>query len=162
MDPVSAFGVASAVVQLAALAADALRGLEALVEQYKHAELSIRSMMTACEAVEAACNRISDWATTGSSHGRDSNPVLIQMKSSVANVRIVMSALQEDVGKLRTPPARNKRLGIRRRASLVWNEQAFKDHRERLSFQIQSLNLLVSVAMMWASYHNLSSCRVAG
>jgi hypothetical protein len=40
------------------------------------------------------------------------------------------------------------RLGFRRKAQLVWNENAIKDHQDRLSRQTAALQLLI-MAVQW-------------
>ena len=69
--------------------------------------------------------------------------------SSLAAGMMVLSALEQDLVHLGGAAAPVGSLGFRRRNKIIWNEQVFRDHQDRLRGQIGAMTLLLEVIKLY-------------
>ncbi|KAL8644603.1 MAG: hypothetical protein Q9210_007171 [Variospora velana] len=77
---------------------------------------------------------------------------LAQLDCSLQGGRLVISALEEDLLPFTVPSLLTNgnpvSSGFRRKLKVVWNEQALRDHQERIRDQVNSMNLFINVLQM--------------
>lgn len=105
-------------------------------------------MIDQCQTIKMAWSRIESWAqrqTTTSSSSID-DQIIERLGSSVQTGNIIISALEEDI--LQVLGETLATVGFRRRNKIVWNEQVFRDHQDRIRGQLGAMTLLVEVTKL--------------
>jgi hypothetical protein len=149
MDPASVvIGVLSGAAGLAALALSTYAYLLGLRDSYTHIELTVLDLASTCQTFEISWTCIHHWASDHQLHGAESRAVFEQLLSYSETSKIVLSALHSELQQLQPNSKTTWRLSPRTKARAVLHEKSLKDHSERLSRQINSLNLLLSTAQL--------------
>lgn len=113
-------------------------------------------MSTSFDSVQCAWRRIrhilEDWARSDmNDNALDADQELLaQLHRSLEGGSLVISALNNDLQPyLSQPPFQHVNLGFKRRTRFVWNENAFRDHQDRIRDQVNSMTLLLSVLQLY-------------
>lgn len=166
MDPLSAV---SGAFQIAQVTTQTIHNLAILRGRYKHADLTIRSLIGELSTIKSAVMQLDDWTRTntntstsnstslslspgnsnsnGNSNG-NGNPITGSEYGSSLTValdgcRAVMDVLGDEVNALAQSTADGTVVGFRTRVKVVWNEDVMRDHQARLQAQVLALQLLV-------------------
>lgn len=70
----------------------------------------------------------------------------MQLTRSLDCGMLVISALVADLRPFFVDSSQATRLSFRRKTQLVWDDRTFKDHRDRIRDQVNSMNLLICFA----------------
>ncbi|KAL8962110.1 MAG: hypothetical protein Q9193_001444 [Seirophora villosa] len=112
-------------------------------------------MSTSLDSVQCAWRQIrqilEDWAQSDmNDNALDADQELLaQLHRSLEGGSLVISALNNDLQPyLSKPPSPHVNLGFKRRTRFVWNENAFRDHQDRIRDQVNSMTLLLSVLQL--------------
>lgn len=143
MDLVSIVGLAAACSSLVKTCGSVVKTLHDIVEVYKHAELSILSMVEECENVRFAWKSLEEWAKKSLPSVDDTGALLERFQRSIYAGQLIMSALEDDLAQ-----ATSKSAYFRRRANYVWNAAVFQEHQSRIRGQVAALQLLLQVISM--------------
>ena len=128
MDPASIVGLVDASLDLAIKCASTLKRLNTIASQYKHARLTILSMIQNIDSVQLAWNRISVWLKSYvPDQNAAENGLIERLERFLETGALVIEALDED---LSTYDPDN--LSLTDRSRLIWNGQALQDHQNRL------------------------------
>ena len=164
MDPVSAvLGVVSGSATLAATALRTVQYLTSLKDIYDRSGIIILDLLAACEAFEAAWDRIHSWSNchralpTGPERP---DPIFNHILSFLEIGKVVLGSLQADLERFKSEiEDKGKSNGniknpLRKRdkTRVVLRDKTFRGHREIISNQVNSLNLLLSTAMLLARF----------
>ncbi|KAL8924232.1 MAG: hypothetical protein Q9208_004196 [Pyrenodesmia sp. 3 TL-2023] len=156
-DPISIFSVIGGSAALVLQFAKAVNDLHTLSDRYKRAEFMIESMTSNLTTIQWAWRQIGtmleEWTRDEVVWQGDSTELFIQINRSLKGGSLVIAALEEDLEpfleQLRDPSTHPQRsLEFRRRAKIVWNDQTFRDHQERIRDQVNSMNLLINILQM--------------
>ncbi|KAL8901606.1 MAG: hypothetical protein Q9207_005118 [Kuettlingeria erythrocarpa] len=153
MDPVSLLSIITASTSIALHCGKAVRGLNALLEKYRYAELSIKSMSIDLDTIQCAWRRIrnilEDWAVDEDNLRADADKeLLMQLARSLDGGMLVISALATDLRSFLVDSSQPTRLGFRKKTQFVWDVHTLRDHQDRIRDQVQSMNLLLSVIQL--------------
>lgn len=156
-DPISIFSVIGGSAALVLQFAKAVNDLHTLSDRYKRAEFMIESMMSHLSTIQWAWRQIGtileEWTRDEVVWRDDSTELFMQINWSLKGGSLIIAALEKDLEpflkRLRDPSSdlqRNSK--FRRRAKIVWNDQTFRDHQERIRDQVNSMNLLINIMQM--------------
>lgn len=160
-DPISIFSIIGGSAALALQVAKAVNDLHTLAKRYKRAELIIQSLTSQLSTIQWAWRQISTlleaWNRDEVVWQDDSNELFDQINRTLQGGTMVIAALEEDLRpfleQLKDAQVPSQLTSMfRRRARIVWNNQTFKDHQERIRDQVNSMNLLISIMQLYASY----------
>lgn len=146
MDPFSAI---SGAFQIAQVTTQTIHNLAILRGKYKHADLTIRSLIGELSTIQTAVMQLDDWARTSTSRrpGKGQSITGTEYGSSLAvaldGCRAIMDVLGDEVNALAQSTADGTVVGFRTRVRVVWNEDLMRDHQARLQAQVLALQLLV-------------------
>lgn len=162
MDPLSAV---SSAFQIAQVTTQTIHNLAILRGRYKHADLTIRSLIGELSTIKSAVMQLDDWTRTSTSTSTslspgnsnsnsngngnsNGNPITGSEYGSSLTValdgcRAVMDVLGDEVNALAQSTADGTVVGFRTRVKVVWNEDLMRDHQARLQAQVLALQLLV-------------------
>jgi hypothetical protein len=143
MDPITVISLVAACSSLAARCTRVVKTLHNIAGSYKHVEIEVLSIAGECETVEFAWNSIEAWATQNLRHLENFGQVQDRLQKSIFTCQLVVSALEDDLARVRSSDSR-----IKRQAGMLWNEDVFRDHRTRVMGQVASLQLLLQVMNM--------------
>lgn len=150
MDPTSVLAIVNGSLDLALKCASVVKSLHDVASKHKYAELSLVSMIDECQTFRLAWGRIQSWAQR-----QQESTVMVddqlakRLCSSLAAGMMVLSALEQDLVHLGGAAAPVGSLGFRRRNKIIWNEQVFRDHQDRLRGQIGAMTLLLEVIKLY-------------
>lgn len=145
MDPVSAFSVVAGAVGLAVQCARVAQQLYNIASNHKNAELTIRCLADECETIRLAWSRIEQWTRNWADDAAADIEVLERLNKSIVTGSMIMSALEKDirsVGDLSTPA------GFRKRTTIVWKENDFVAHRDRIRGMVAAVHVLLEVVKL--------------
>lgn len=141
MDPISLLTVVDGSMGLIGKCFKVVKDLYDLTARYKHAELTILSMIQELDTVQLAWERISAKIYTCSVD--DIEPeILRRIDRSLKCGLLVMSALEQDLASYADSA---KSFGSRQRLRSIWDNSTFQDHLDRIRGQAQSMLLLLAV-----------------
>ena len=139
-DVVTIVQVISAATSRATQCAQVIRGLHDLAGNFKDAEISTRSTAHELQIIQLAWQRIErvleNWANIEASD----HDLLFRLGQSLEFGRLIVLSLAQDIELFSSTP-----LSFSQRSKYIWNEERFKDHKDRIRGQVSAMNLLVSV-----------------
>lgn len=148
MDPVSAFGLVSGGLQVVQIITQTVAGLATLRGKFNSADLTIRSLIGELTTIKSAITQLEDWARYNACEAPEHNEYDEGLNVALDGCRAVMEVLSEDISSLTKSAAGEGSVGFRTRVRVVWNDEAMKDHQERLRAQVLALQLLLQ-ACQW-------------
>ena len=143
MDPTTVISIMSGSLGLAVKVGTVVNDLYKLSMRFKYAQLTLESIASECEMVQAAWEGIEAWAKkqpTEPDEGRQR--LLDRLSKSLLFGTMVFGKLEEDLKEFLAEP---QNLGFFRRTKLVWNEDCFAQHQNRIRGQVTALTLLLQV-----------------
>ncbi|KAF2797877.1 hypothetical protein K505DRAFT_414740 [Melanomma pulvis-pyrius CBS 109.77] len=143
MDPASVLGIVAGCTTLTVRCASVVQNLSSLVKTYKNAELFILTISEECETIQFAWQRIEQWASQNLQYVEDTEQLRDRLQRSIYSGELVMAALEEELVAILS-----RTNDIKRRAGLVWNNNVFLDHQNRIRGQVAALQLLLQVISM--------------
>ena len=144
MDPASIIGIVDASIDLAFKCGSTVKQLNALVSQYKHARLTMSSMVQNLDSLQLAWNRISIWLRSYMpDQDAVENGLVERLQRFLETGALVMDALNEDLSTYSPND-----LGFTQRSRLIWNGKALQNHRSRLRDQATSMTLLLQAIQL--------------
>ncbi|KAF2030550.1 hypothetical protein EK21DRAFT_111864 [Setomelanomma holmii] len=140
MDPASIVGLVAACSSLTKQCASVVKTLYGLIETYKSAELTILSVVTECETIQFAWNRIELWAQGNLHHAADFEGLGARLQKSIYCGELVLSSLEEELLTITS-----KTSSLSRGVGLTWNNSVINEHQHRIRGQVAALQLLLQV-----------------
>jgi len=138
-DPLSIVSVIEGSLSLILQCGNVVKTLNDIAGKYKHAKLSILSMVQEVNTIELAWSRIRGWAQNHADNTSDTE-LFERLDRSLECGTLVMSALQQDLSEYTTAA-----MGFKLRSRAAWNEQALQDHPHRIRGQAIAMSLLLQV-----------------
>ena len=138
-DPISITALVEGSVGLILQCGSTIKSLNDIAGKYKHAELTLSSIIQEVDIIELAWKRIKDWFESYTNETGDVE-LLERLDKSLKCGTNVISALQDDLLDYGEDRSR-----IMRRSRLAWNESALRDHQYRIRGQVQAMSLLLQV-----------------
>ena len=124
MDPASIIGLVDASLGLAIKCGSTVKRLNTVASQYKHARLTILSMVQNLDSLQLAWNRISVWSKSYVPDQEAVEDGLIErLERFLETGALVMEALDEDLSTYNPDD-----LSFTQRSRLIWNNQVLQDH----------------------------------
>ena len=140
MDPVTLVGIVEGSISLAVQCGSVAKSLNSLAGQYKHAKLTISTMIQNLDIMQVAWERIGVWSKT-------SMPIddgfTQRLERFLETGCLVLNALEEDLRSYNV-----SRMTFRQRSRLVWNENILQGHQNRIRDQAQSMSLLLQAVQL--------------
>ena len=144
MDPASIIGLVDASIDLAVTCGSTVEHLNTLASQYKHARLTISSMVQTLDSLQLAWNRISVWSRSYvPDQDAVENGLVERLQRFLETGTLVMEALNQDLFTYNPDD-----LGFTQRSRLIWNDQVLQNHRSRLRDQATSMTLLLQAIQL--------------
>ena len=143
MDPASIFATIEGAGGLALKCVSLVRTLNDVGSKYKHARLTVLSMVQSLEVMQLAWERIDKWSQTYAQDGSlcmDDEKLVTRLQTSLDVGYMVMEALEDDLLPFK---AHLNNFGLRDKTRFVWSESASMAHRDRLSHQVQAITCLL-------------------
>ena len=141
MDPVTLVGIVEGSVSLAVQCGSVAKSLNNLTGQYKHAKLTVSTLVQNLEIMHFAWNRIGLWSKT--SMPTDDDDFTQRLKKFLETGSLVLDALEEDLQSYDV-----SRMTFSQRSRLVWNENILQSHQNRVRDQAQSMSLLLQAVQL--------------
>ncbi|KAF8851642.1 hypothetical protein BDZ45DRAFT_141943 [Acephala macrosclerotiorum] len=142
-DPATILAIINGSLSLALKLGTVANTLYTLSQRLKYAELTIQSLASECETIQAAWAGIETWARQQPVQCDEGQQLLLdRLMKSVLFGMMVLTALEEDLGGFIAQP---QNPGFFRRNKVVWNEASFERHQHRIRGQVASMTLLLQV-----------------
>ena len=141
MEPVTIVGLVEGSISLAVQCGSVAKNLNSLAGQYKHAKLTISTLVQNLDIMQLAWDRIGAWSKTYMP--TDNDGFTQRLERSLETGHMVLDALDED---LKSYDASYMTFGQRSR--LVWNETTLQGHQNRIRDQAQSMSLLLQAIQL--------------
>jgi hypothetical protein len=141
MDPVSILALTQTCIALSCTLSKITISLKGLVDKFKVAELSVRSLAHECKTFEVAILTLKRWLDTQSAVLIIDDAVLGQLGDSMELGVLVASALETDLVHIQEHADKGFRYQIR----IVWAFDLLKEHTDRLRGQVHALSLLLQI-----------------
>lgn len=139
-DPVTILSIVNGSLGLALKIGKVAKQLYEINKQLKGAELSVLSIATECETIEAAWGGIERWA---SSQQVADGVLLEKLSHSLMVGMMVMSTFEEDL--LLLSQDSGSSWGLRRKGKFVWKGSLFERHQAAIRGQVAATSLLLQV-----------------
>ena len=141
MDPVTIVGLVEGSISLAVQCGGAAKSLNNLVGTYKHAKLTISTMVQSLNIMQVAWDRIGAWSKT--SMPLDDDDLTQRLEMFLQTGSLVLDALEEDLRSYNI-----SHMSLAQRSRFVWNENIFQGHQTRIRDQAQSMSLLLQAIQL--------------
>ena len=151
-DLVTVYSIVAGAWNLASKSATIVKDLRDLTNKYKNAELSLLALIEECETIELAWSRIQRWCNGWADDASADKQLLERLTRSVITGNLVLSALEQDVSSLKNSGNTSRFL---RRSRILWRESSFRDHQKRVNGQVNAMNLMLQVVMLFVSWLSL-------
>ncbi len=148
MDPASLVALIEGSVGLVIQCGGIVKTLSDIAARYKASELSIMSMAQSLDVIQLAWSRIKDWSQAQwfSLHLNSDDDAFIQRLNRSLDIgKMVMAGLQED---LRPYQSDSDVLTFKQRSKAVWNQDALRNHQDRIRDQAASMTLLLQAIQL--------------
>lgn len=145
MDPVSAFGLVSGVVQVLQAIGSTVHGLNQLYGKFRDADLTIHSLIQELNCIGTALTSLKEWTRINSANGPQSEEYNQDLAVAMEGCRVIMEVVSHDVSDLVRSSQIDGITGLRARMRVVWNEETMRGHQEKLHAQVNALQLLLQV-----------------
>ena len=146
MDPVTIVQIVEGSLSLALQCGHATKTLNDIAAKYRYAELTIISMVQGLDTIQLAWNQIGDWSQRYVPKTAGDSEFLERLQRSLHNGFIIMDALERDL-----KPYQTKHLSFMQRSKAVWNENTFRAHQERISYQVVAMTCLLQAIQLKSS-----------
>ena len=143
---VTVYSIVAGALGLASKSATIVKDLRDLTSKYKNAELSLLSLVEECETIGLAWSRIQRWCNGWADEASVDHQLLDRLKRSVLAGNLVLSALEHDLSSLKDRKNTSRFL---RRSHIVWNQSSLRDHQDRVRGQVNAMNLMLQVVMLF-------------
>ncbi|OQE44563.1 hypothetical protein PENCOP_c002G02537 [Penicillium coprophilum] len=161
MDPISAIGFASAIVQILGALASTIHGLHELHGKFSDADFTIHSLIQELGCIQAALTSLKEWHRLSSSNVMVSEEFNEQLVTAMNGCQIIMEVLSTDVMTLVHGSRNGGTVGLRLRIRVIWKEDIMKAHQEKLHAQVMALQLLLQVCQCHTSQEQVRLLRQA-
>ncbi|KAJ6023307.1 hypothetical protein N7499_008659 [Penicillium canescens] len=161
MDPVSAIGFASAIVQILGALTSTIHGLYELHGKFSDADFTIHSLIQELSCIQTALTSLKEWHRLNSSNVMISEEFNEQLVTAMGGCRIIMEVLSEEVMTLLHGSRNDGTVGFRLRIRVIWKEDIMKGHQEKLHAQVMALQLLLQVCQCHTSQEQVRLLRQA-
>ena len=141
MDPVTIIGLVEGSISLAVQCGSVVKSLNNIAGQYKHAKLTLSTMVQNLDIMQIAWDRISVWSNDYMF--TDNDGLMGRLERFLETGFWVLNALKEDLKSYDS-----SKLTFRRRSRLVWNEGTLQAHQIRIRDQAQSMGLLLQAVQL--------------
>ena len=141
MDPVTIIGLVEGSISLAVQCGSVAKSLNTIAGQYKHAKLTLSTMVQNLDIMQLAWDRIAVWSKDYVFTDNDS--LKDRLERFLETGFLVLDALEED---LRSYNA--SKSTFRQRSRLLWNEGTLHAHQTRIRDQAQSMSLLLDAVQL--------------
>ncbi|KAJ5202491.1 hypothetical protein N7449_004570 [Penicillium cf. viridicatum] len=148
MDPISAIGFASAIVQILGALTSTIHGLYELHGKFSDADFTIHSLIQELSCIQTALTSLKEWYRLNSSDVMVSEEFNEQLVTAMGGCQIIMEVLSEDVMTLVYGSRNDGTVGFRLRIRVIWKEDIMKGHQEKLHAQVMALQLLLQVRLL--------------
>lgn len=141
MDPVTTIGIVEGSISLAVKCGSVAKSLKCLAGQYKYAKLTTSTMVQNLDIMNFAWDRIGVWSKDFMP--MDDNAPTQRLERFLETGSLVLDALEEDLKSYDV-----SRMTFTQRSRLVWNENIFQGHQNRIRDQAQSMGLLLQALQL--------------
>lgn len=142
MDPVTVVGIVEGSIRLAVKCGSVAKSLNCLAGQYKFAKLTISTMVQNLDIMKFAWDRIEVWSKDFMPMD-DDDALTRRLERFLETGSFVLDALEEDLESYDV-----SRMSFAQRSRLVWNENIFQAHQNRVRDQTQSMGLLLQALQL--------------
>ena len=141
MDPVTIVGLVEGSIGLVVKCGSVTKSLNSIVGQYKHAPLTLSSMVENLNMMQCAWDRIRVWSKDYAF--TDNDGLMSRLERFLETGLLVLDALEKDLKRYDS-----SKLTFRQRSRLLWNESTLQAHQTRIRDQAQSMGLLLQAVQL--------------
>ena len=144
MDPGSILGAAVSVTTVVQMCTESLNWLLRLQNKYKHADTTVRLLVTQLSTLRTALSQVSEWVNSGVHH----IPPHIEtdLATSLSGCGFLIETLNNHLSRLEYEEY--KLLSTRKKARVLWGDRERAEFQTLLGHNIAALHLLLT-AMQW-------------
>ena len=122
-----------------------MKSLNSISGQYRNARIMLVSMVQNLDAIQLAWKRIGQWSEEylplNDFHDED---FMLRVQRSLDAGKLVMDALEEELIAFNAD-----HLNFVQRSKLIWNENIFQSHQNRIRDQAMSMTLLLQTIQLY-------------
>ena len=141
MDPVSIVALLEGSISLAVQCGSVAKSLNNLAGQYKHAKLTISTMAQNLDIMQLAWHRIGIWSKDFIP--KDDDAFTQRLEAFLETGSLVLDTLEADLQSYSA-----SYMTFAQKSRLVWNENVFQGHQNRIRDQAQSMSLLLQAIQL--------------
>lgn len=145
MDPASAFGLASAAVQVLQAIGSTVQGLNQLYGRFRGADLTINALIQELNCIDTALTSLKELALGNGANDPQSEEFNQDVMVAMDGCRVIMDVVFQDVSDLVRSTQMDGIASFRLRMRVVWSEETMRGHQEKLRAQVMALQLLLQV-----------------
>ena len=144
MDPLSIASVVQSSLSLALQLAAVAKSLSDVVDKYKNAKLTVKSLIQNLDILQLTWTQIGQWfeAYAGSESLCDDD-LIRRVKDFLDTGTLVLEALGQDLLAYDV-----EKLSFTQRSKLIWNESILERHLSRIRDQTLSMNLFLQAVKL--------------
>lgn len=146
MEPASILAIVNTSIGLTSKIVTVAKDLHDIAKRYKDAELTILSTAEECEIIRLAWRKIENWCRSWANTDFTDMELLERLDRSLVVGMMIMSALEKDIEPLKEPSMSS---GFIRRAKILWNDDGFQTHQNRIRGQVGALSLLLEAVKLY-------------
>ena len=141
MDP---FSVATSSLSLAFQLATVAKGLSDVVDKYKNAKLTVKTLIQNLDILQLTWTQIGQWFEAyAESENLCDDDLIRRVRDFLNTGTLVMEALEQDL------PAYNiENLNFAQRSKLIWNESLLQRHLSRIRDQSLTMTLFLQAVKL--------------
>lgn len=147
MDPVSAIGLAGALVGIGDVITRSLRRLVDLQSKYRSSSLVVSLLIGQLTTLKAALNQITEWATSSLVGVLRHEQLMGDLQVSLESCHVLIFILEERIEKLELEQDGGS-LSVKGKIGFLLEESGLNEFTTHLNHQVNALNLLLT-ALNW-------------
>ncbi|KAK4169552.1 hypothetical protein QBC43DRAFT_63966 [Cladorrhinum sp. PSN259] len=141
MDPVSITGLVGSCFSLLASTAKAIKGLHDLKGKYDDAVADAGHLLSQISTIQASVQILQKWLDSGPVTLQSNEQLMVTMEQSLDSCLLVVSSIEKHISKINYVDGM---LTVRGKLRHVWDEEEVSRHKQNLSYQSQTLTLLLT------------------
>ena len=146
MDPFTIIQIVEGSLSLALQCGHVTKTLSDIAAKYRYAELTIISIVQGLDTIQLAWSQIGEWSQKYVPKTAVDGQFLERLQRSLQTGFTIMDALEGDV-----KPYQTNNLSFMQRSKAIWNQNALRDHQERISHQAVAMTCLLQAIQLKSS-----------
>jgi chaperonin cofactor prefoldin len=144
MDPVSAVGLAGALVGIGDVITRSIRSLIDLQSKYRSSSLVVSLLIGQLTTLKAALNQITEWVGNSLVSVPQHEQLVADLQASLGSCHVLIFVLEERIEKLEQEQDHGDDLTVKGKIGFLLEESSLNEFTNHLNNQVNALNLLLT------------------